>query len=99
MVYRFDHPRSNASYIGKSERCLITRLEEHSEGNSQIYSHMYSCEPFQDYKDLLDNLPLSRLYSTIILNTKVIDASDSWNVLMFKGALAIRRKQWWKVSK
>ena len=47
VVYEFSCPGCRSSYIGKTDRCLYTRIKEHStRENSEIYAHVNSCEHF-----------------------------------------------------
>ena len=61
VVYLFTCPGFSKTYIGKTERNLITRLEEHAEGReSAINSHLNSCTLYHDYlniKYFMINLP------------------------------------------
>ena len=45
VVYQFNCPGCNDSYIGKTERNLRTRTEEHacSDEKSAIYGHIKGC--------------------------------------------------------
>ena len=45
VVYQFNCPGCNASYIDKTERNLCTRTEEHtcSDKESAIYNHISHC--------------------------------------------------------
>ena len=41
VVYEFSCPGCRSSYIGKTDRCLYTRIKEHStRENSEIYAHV-----------------------------------------------------------
>ena len=52
-VYEFSCPGCRSSYIGKTDRCLYTRIKEHStRENSEIYAHVNSCEYLQHIKSL-----------------------------------------------
>ena len=100
VVYEFSCPVCRSSYIGKTDRCLYTRIKEHStRENSEIYAHVNSCEHFQHIKSLLELSPhLSNPICTnttqlIFNNCKVIDKSDYWSLLLFKVSLAIRRRK------
>ncbi len=53
VVYKFSCPQ--ASYIGKTDRCLMTRLKEHARSKeSEIYKHINSCEHFLYYRTLFN---------------------------------------------
>ena len=47
VVYELKCPRCNANYVGKTDRCLYTRVKEHScHDSSEIYNHICSCNEF-----------------------------------------------------
>ena len=49
VVYLFTCPGCSKTYIGKTERNLITRLEEHVEGReSAINLHLNVCSSYHD---------------------------------------------------
>jgi hypothetical protein len=51
VVYEFSCPGCRSAYIGKTDRCLYTRLKEHStRENSEINAHINSCEYFHTLK-------------------------------------------------
>jgi hypothetical protein len=57
-VYKFICPGCQLSYIGKTDRCLRTRIKEHSsDKNSEVHKHIMSCEHFQYFMQTLLNLP------------------------------------------
>ena len=99
LCIKFTCPGCHASYIGKTDRNLSTRILEHSKPhtNSEIFNHINSCHNFQHIHDIL-NLPdlLSNhnpisLHDILLSNTIVLDSHKHWSVLLFKEALAIRR--------
>ena len=54
VVYEFTCPGCNCRYIGKTARCLYTRLKGHSQDNkSEIFNHIINCEHFQNIKSML----------------------------------------------
>ena len=47
VVYKFTCPGYSCSYIGKTDRCLQTRIKEHWHSNdSEIYKRINSCDEF-----------------------------------------------------
>ncbi len=99
VVYKFVCPGCNASYIGKTDRCLYTRINEHAKSDkSEIYNHVHACEHFQHVLSLL-NLPSNLLdvnYTISVIdlifnNCYIIDRSNNWSLLLFKEAYHIRR--------
>ena len=107
VVYKFTCPGCSHSYVGKTDRCLITRLKEHSDSkDSEIFRHINSCEHFYNLNPPLvlpfNNLEL--LPQIVLNNTVIIDKSMNWSLLLYKEALHIHRQHpelnhWTKASK
>ena len=100
IVYQFSCPGCQSPYIGKTERCLYTRLKENSAHDSlEIYAHINSCENFLHIKSLMELSPDSNdtintnMTQLIFNNCKIIDKSDHWSLLLYKESLAIRRRK------
>ena len=98
VVYKFSCPGCSSSYIGKTDRNLITRIKEHVKPNSEIFNHVSQCNNFKHFHDIL-NLPHSllgqpyiKLHDVIFDNTTIIDRASHWSLLLFKEALAIRQQ-------
>ena len=98
VVYKFLHPECAKAYIGKTDRCLQTRLDEHAttDTKSEIYKHINSCEQFKYLTNLVqlntdeyDNEQLD-MTSFLVNNACIIDRAQNWSNLLFKEALAIR---------
>ena len=76
-------------------------MNEHAStgNNSEIYKHINSCEQFQHVSKLLQlstdepNTEQFDLTSFLLNNSHVIDRAQHWSNLLFKEALAIRRKK------
>ena len=97
VVYKFVCPCCSSSYIGKTERTLWERTEEHAyENNNQkeqntIYEHERTCEHYNHIVDLfnVDNNSFNFNKFNICQsrnNTTVIDKANKWNILLFKEA-------------
>jgi DNA-directed RNA polymerase subunit M/transcription elongation factor TFIIS len=95
VVYKFTCPGCK-----KTDRCFYTRIREHSLDNkSEVFNHITSCEHFQHIKSILELYPDEETNPTqtcilselIFTNSKIIDRSGHWSLLLFKEALAIRR--------
>ena len=57
VIYKLTCPACNAEYIGKTDRCLRVRLDEHSsDHNSAMFQNLHSCEAFK-FLFSLNNLP------------------------------------------
>ena len=100
VVYKFTCPGCSDSYVGKTERTLFERTQEHgwSDKNSAIFKHISECDKVHFLQSLLsfDLPPLSceeiRLKSINLVreNTVIIDSHCNWNILLFKEALKIK---------
>ena len=48
VIYKLTCPDCNAEHIGKTDRCLRVRLEEHSsDHNSAMFEHLHGCKAFK----------------------------------------------------
>ena len=57
-MYEFKCPGCNANYVGKTDRCLYTRIKEHSSlDSSEIYNHITSCNEFNFVINILELTP------------------------------------------
>ena len=76
VVYKFVCPGCNASYIGKTDRCLYTKSDL---DKSEIYNHVHECEPFEHVLSLLNlpcNLLLDIKYRISIVDLTLVIRSD-----------------------
>ena len=90
VVYLFSCPGCSKKYIGKTERNLTTRLDEHTRGNSDsaIHQHLTS---WSHYDELLDLYKLfygdidifKHFINTILDNTIILDSHTHWLKLLF----------------
>ena len=49
VSYKIKCPASNGCYIGKTERCLITRITEHcTKETNPMFKLLSECEMFKD---------------------------------------------------
>ena len=98
VIYQFSCPGCESSYIGKTERTLFERTKEHvTLANSAIKGHLdnsLNVEHLFSINNLILNefnmhefrLNLARQ------NTRIIDESNNWNVLLFKGGYHTKEK-------
>lgn len=98
VVYQFDCPGCNSSYIGKTERTLFERTYEHaSRADSTVKLHIdncVGCEHIFSINNMFSNDVNTRDFRLNLVrsNTKVINHSSNWNILLFKEALYIKEK-------
>ncbi len=100
VVYKFSCPGCQASYIGKTDRCLMTRLKEHARSKeSETHKHINSCEHFLYYRTLFNfphtlfNLDDFTSESIIFNNCKILDKSRHWSLLLFRESLYSHRQR------
>ena len=98
IIYELKCPGCNANYIGGKNRCLYTRIKEHSSQNtSEIYNHIITCNEFNYIKNILQITPYDdtsincSLTDPIFTNTKIIDKSRHSSLLLYLESIAINR--------
>ena len=98
VVYQFSCPGCESSYIGKTDRTLFERTKEHvTRADSAIKGHFDNC---LNVKHLfsINNLTLNDVskhefrLNLVRQNTRIIDESNNWNVLLFTEAYHINEK-------
>ena len=97
VVYLFTCPGCSKKYIGKTQRNIVTRLEEHAKGNqeSAIYQHLNTCPFYEEYLNLFSlfhteiDTYLHR-YNTIKNCTTILDVESHWLKLLFLEAYYIK---------
>ena len=104
IVYKFCCPGCSNSYIGKTERSYLERVNEHvfKDKNSVVYSYVNNCagvkylaelsniDPVKTIRDKFDK----KIYSiaTVKENISMIDRARRWKIILFKEALHIKGK-------
>ena len=107
VVYEFTYPGCNSLYIGKTNRTLFVRTQEHvlTDKESAIYKHLNYCDQIKHIQGLYnlpdifinENNPPSAamnkefLTQTVRGSTKIIDRDDNWKLLLYKEAYHIKR--------
>ena len=99
VVYQFNCSGCNDSYTGKTESNLCKRTEKHVCGDegSAIYDHINNCSYYIYIKNLFhlnSDLFDKALFSinSIQINTKIIDSTHDWHILLIKEAFLIKQK-------
>ena len=107
IIYQITCPGCSNSYIGKTKRCLKSRLLEHSDPTkSAVGHHFYNCENVRhivDMHHLFDRLndkttdsdDVSIFISNLIINnSRIVHSPNSRtsNFLLFLEALYIKHK-------
>ena len=103
VMYQFECPGCKAKYIGKTDRCLEFRLNEHSDfKTSAVGKHLHECEHFHHIVNLFNISVYSNsepsfieawyhISSAILRNTPIIDKNSNWTQLSFLESLYIKR--------
>ena len=91
VVYEFTCQKCSKSYIGKTERTLLERAKEHAykDNDSAVNKHLQTCYDPED----LNKKTNEELVDLVLNNTKIIDSANNWNLLLYKEALHIKRRE------
>ena len=98
VVYEFTCPGCAQAYIGKTDRTLYVRTKEHATTITAVKSHIESCANFHHlfslYNMYSNDVDVTNWKINIVReSTKILDASNNWNILLFKEAYYIKQKQ------
>ena len=96
VIYKITCPGCFQKYVGKTDRNLITRLDEHgTKVDQSMYQHLGNCSAFIDYIMLFT---LSDAATDIIivnkelhLHVKIFNKNDKWDQLQFLEAYYIKK--------
>ena len=102
VIYKIRCPGCNGTYIGKTDRCLITRLKEHgSKPDQPMYQHLFKCQELQDTVNpfFLPDMDIAtssvninlHIYNAVINNTNIIDYNNNWSQLEFLEVYHIKK--------
>ena len=102
IVYKITCPGCGERYIGKTDRCLLIRFNEHGSKVSQpMYQHFMTCSHFKDLYGTLntvfgdvnsDKPPNDFMINSILHNYEIIDSNRNWSQLLFLEALWIKKE-------
>ena len=75
IVYDIQRPASKEHCIGKTDRCFVTRFDEHGNRRDQpMFQHLVNCQLFLEELSIL-NLPISDNNITEVeLNSHIMNA-------------------------
>ena len=94
ISYDIQCPACKEHYIGKTDRCFVTRLDEHGSRHDQpMFQHLVNCQQFLEELSIL-NLPISdniipevelnsHIMNALHNNSKVLDYNKNWSQLCF----------------
>ena len=98
VAYQFSCPGCASSYVGKTQRTLFESIKEHvTRADSAIKGHTDNCLKVEHLFSI-NNLILNHVnthelrLNLVRQNTRIIDESNNWNVLLFKEAYHIKGK-------
>ena len=99
ITYRIRCPGRGGKYIGKTERCFISRINEHG----TMFKHLSECEMFKETCNLYA-LPLlynesdpkkisltSYILSAVSQNHEILDFNYTWSQFLFLEAYYIKK--------
>ena len=102
VIYKIVCPGCQNLYVGKTERCLQLRLNEHAEREDQpMYRHLIDCSDYHDYLQLF-NLPnlfvdtpidvdiKEHIFQAVHDNAVILDSNSHWSKLSFLEAYYIK---------
>ena len=103
LFYQLQCPGCEARYIGKTERYLILRLDEHgiTDHNSAMHYHLQNCEQFRHFVELhnLHNAINNKrcdvklnhhIHNAILRNTSILATNSNFYQLCFLEFLYIK---------
>ena len=101
QIYKVNCPGCNEDYIGKTDRNLVTRLNNHASREDQsMYQYLWKCEHFAHIigLDRLSNIDVStrdisnkqHYVNAVNSNFCVLDTCCNWSQMLFLEALYIK---------
>ena len=83
VMYTIKCPECGGDYVEKTNRCVITRLNEHSDRLDQpMFQHPQHCEKFLETMTLYQLPDIDADVSTVNLKAHIASAvSDNWKIL------------------
>ena len=98
VIYELTCPGCGNKYIGKTDRCIITRLLEHGSRNDQpMHQHLSSCEPFHDYVSIFTidaSFPVDtkeHIKNAVLDNYRIVDINRNWSQLLYLEAYYVKK--------
>ena len=101
IIYDIQCPACKEHYIDKTDRCFVTRLDEHGSRHDQpMFQHLGTCQQFLEELSIL-NLPISdnnipevelnsHIMNVVHNNSKILDYNNNWSQLCFLEAFHIK---------
>ena len=101
IIYDIQCPACKEHYIGKTDRCFVTRIDEHGSRHDQkMFQHLVNCQQFLEEFSIL-NLPISDnnipevelnsyIMNAVHHNLKMMDYNNNWSQLCFLKSFHIK---------
>ena len=97
VIYKIKCLGCNGCYIGKTERCLITRIFELGTKETEtMFKHLSECELLYSLSSLFnedehDSISFaSHIFNTVLQNHEILDSNPKWSQLAFLEVYYIR---------
>ena len=104
IIYRITCPGCGEKYIGKTERCLISRMNEHGKReNEPMFKHLSECEIFKETchlyalpsvyneQDQNEISLTSHILSAVLQNHEILNVNYNWSQLLLLEAYYIKK--------
>ena len=104
IIYRITCPSWGGKYIGKTERCFISCMNEHGTRDTEpMFKHLSECEMFKEACNLYALASLynesdpndisltSHILSAVLQNHEILDLNYNWSQLFFLEAHYIKK--------
>ena len=104
IVYRIRCPGCDGKYIGKTEGCLISRMNEHGTRDTEpMFKHLSECVMFKEICNLYalpslynesdaNEISLtSHILRAVLQNHEILDFNHNWLQLLFLEAYYIKK--------
>ena len=105
IIYEIKCPGCGQVYIGKSDRCFLTRLHEHGQRDDQpMHRHFSNCSAFHEFNSF-NHLPdinqtaqseinhSEIIHNTVLQNSKIIAINHNFSQLCFLEAYFIKQNK------
>ena len=103
VIHKIKYPGCNGCYIGKTERCLTTRINEQGTKETvPMFNDLSECESFKDCcclyslsllfsEDEHEDISLtSHIFNAALQNHEMLDSNRHWSQLAFMEAYYIK---------
>ena len=88
VIYTIEFPGCGEDYVGKTDRCVITRLNEHSNRSDQPkFQHLQHCEKILETMTLYQLPDIAPDVSTVNFQAHITSTvSNDWKTLIQTGS-------------